>query len=94
MAARAKTVARRYLVSGRVQGVGYRYFVVNQAQTLGIVGFVRNLDDGSVEVHAQGTPEQIANLEGALHIGPRMSDVRGVEVHEISASNWAGFRIH
>jgi acylphosphatase len=87
------SIARRYLVSGRVQGVGFRYLVESEAQRLGIVGFVRNLDDGRVEVHAQGSGKQLADLEGALRKGPRMSDVRSVETVEIAIGDWNGFRI-
>ena len=86
-------IARRYLVSGMVQGVGFRYFVEREAQALGLTGFVRNLDDGRVEVHAQGTAAQMADLAGALWKGPRMSAVRGVEQEEIALGAWAGFRI-
>ena len=85
--------ARQYLVSGRVQGVGFRYFVQQEAHRLGLTGIVRNLDDGRVEVHAQGSAAQLSDLEGSLWKGPRMSDVRGVESQEISLNTWAGFRI-
>jgi acylphosphatase len=85
--------ARRYLVSGRVQGVGFRWFVEHSAQGLGLTGFARNLDDGRVEVQAQGTAAQLADLEGALWTGPRMADVRGVESSEMAPGDWHGFRI-
>jgi acylphosphatase len=86
-------LARRYFVAGRVQGVGFRYFVERTANQLGVIGVARNLDDGRVEVRAQGTAAQLADLEGALWTGPRMSDVRGVEATEIALGNWPGFRI-
>jgi acylphosphatase len=88
-----ESIARRYLVSGRVQGVGFRYFVEREASALGVTGTVRNLDDGSVEVQAQGTAAQLADLEGALWKGPRMADVRNVEAFEIGSGNWVGFSI-
>ena len=85
--------ARRYLVRGRVQGVGFRYFVQREAIRLGLAGWVRNLDDGRVEVHAQGAPAALGDLSGALHRGPRFSDVRGVEEKEASMLQYEGFRI-
>lgn len=70
----------RYLVSGRVQGVGFRYFVLREAQALGLVGFVRNLRDGRVEVVAAGPDSKLAKLEALLWRGPMMADVKMVEV--------------
>ena len=82
--------ARRYYVQGRVQGVGFRYFVERVAGELGITGYTRNLDDGRVEVYAVGTPEQLA---GYLRTGPRFSDVRGVEEMEAAVLEYSGFHI-
>ena len=70
--------AKRYFVSGEVQGVGYRFFAVRVAQRLGISGFVRNLADGRVEVYAVGDPDQQADLLAALAQGPRAARVSGV----------------
>ena len=86
-------IARRYLVSGRVQGVGFRYFVEREARALGVVGTVRNLDDGRVEVEAQGAAAELADLEGALWKGPRMADVRSVEAAEIASFKATDFRM-
>jgi acylphosphatase len=72
-------LARRYTVSGRVQGVGFRYFVEHAAEKIGIGGFVRNRRDGSVEVYAIGTHEQLRKLREALEKGPIMSHVSGVQ---------------
>ena len=85
--------ARRYLVRGRVQGVGFRYFVQREAVRLGLAGWVRNLDDGRVEVHAQGSPASLDGLSGALWRGPRFSGVRGVDEKEASMLHYEGFRI-
>ena len=85
--------SRRYFVRGRVQGVGYRWFVQSSADSLGISGWTRNLDDGRVEVFASGTPEQLNELSGLLWRGPRMADVRGVEEQEASEQAGSGFRI-
>jgi acylphosphatase len=72
-------IARRYFVWGRVQGVGYRAFVVHAADAVGIRGWARNLDDGRVEVYAIGDRDQLSDFEGRLRQGPRLSDVRGVD---------------
>src|SRR5512144_2613782 len=71
--------ARRFLVRGRVQGVGFRWFVEREAATLDIAGLVRNNIDGSVEVLAMGTREQLAQLRSRLRAGPRAARVDDVE---------------
>jgi acylphosphatase len=70
--------AKRYLVSGMVQGVGFRYFTQAAAEKLRIGGFVRNLRDGRVEVFAIGTPQQHQELRAILERGPRFSSVTEV----------------
>jgi acylphosphatase len=74
--------ARRFLVRGRVQGVGFRWFVEREAQILQIAGWVRNDPDGSVEVLAIGTPEQLSGLRSRLQEGPRAARVDDVEESE------------
>lgn len=74
---------RGWVVRGRVQGVGYRYFVTRQAERLGLGGFARNLPDGSVEVVARGGVEELDRLEAALRRGPFMSRVATVEKRDI-----------
>ena len=74
--------ARRFLVRGRVQGVGFRWFVEREAHMLGIAGTVRNNHDGSVEVLAMGTREQLMGLRSRLEQGPRAARVDGVEEFE------------
>lgn len=87
-------IAKRYIVRGRVQGVGFRAFVQHSAEPIGVRGWVRNLDDGTVEVYAAGSPEQVSELENALWRGPRWSEVRGVnEIEDIVNSDLRGFRI-
>ena len=87
-------IARRYIVRGRVQGVGFRWFVDYEARQLGLAGWVRNNMDGSVEVLAMGTPDQHTALLGKLRKGPRAARVD--EVQEASAQPIEGlttFRI-
>jgi len=74
--------ARRFLVRGRVQGVGFRWFVEREAAILQIAGWVRNNSDGSVEVLAQGTRDQLAGLHSRLREGPRAARIDEVEVAE------------
>jgi len=71
-------MARRYNVSGRVQGVGFRNYVEHVAGNIGVAGYVRNRRDGRVEVFAMGSPEQQKRLRLALERGPMMSRVDGV----------------
>jgi acylphosphatase len=85
--------ARRYRVSGRVQGVGYRFFVERVAAELGLAGYTRNLADGGVEVYAIGAPEKLSELAGYLWKGPRMASVRGVEEQEAPVLDYTDFRI-
>jgi acylphosphatase len=83
MTSSEKTVeARRYLVRGRVQGVGFRWFVEREAHLLGIAGWVRNNHDGSVEVLAQGTRDQLSGLHSRLREGPRAARVDTVDVDD------------
>ena len=76
------TNIRRYIVRGRVQGVGFRYFVERVAHGLGVAGWVRNNEDSTVEVLAMGTTEQLADLRKQLEQGPRASRVDAVDESE------------
>ncbi len=71
---------RRYIVTGRVQGVGFRWFVEYEAHRIGVGGWVRNCPDGSVEVAACGTEQQLGALYEQLRRGPRAARVDHVEV--------------
>jgi acylphosphatase len=86
-------VARRYLISGMVQGVGYRAFAERSARETGVTGWARNLDDGRVEVHANGTAGQLDGFEARLRRGPRWAEVRTVEVSEAAVSPAGEFHI-
>jgi acylphosphatase len=89
----ARKQARRWLITGRVQGVGFRYFVQKRGTDLGLDGWARNLADGRVEVYAIGTSEKLSELAASLHAGPPMSDVRSVEQHDEAVQRISGFRI-
>jgi acylphosphatase len=85
--------ARLYLVRGRVQGVGYRDYAQRVASALGLTGYVRNLDDGRVEVCAAGPSDKLSDLAAALRKGPRFSDVRGVDEQEAALQHYSDFQI-
>ena len=74
------TVARRYLVRGRVQGVGFRYFTQAAAVRAGVSGWVRNNPDGTVEIAASGDADALARLEEEIRRGPRGARVDQVVV--------------
>ena len=82
------------VVHGDVQGVGFRYFVQRKAQQLGLTGWVRNNDDGTVELVAEGGREQLEQLKRALQEGPRMARVSRVETQwSNGAGNLRGFEL-
>lgn len=85
--------ARKYILIGRVQGVGFRWFVREQAQEIGVAGWVKNLPDGSVEAAAEGTPPQLDRFESILRQGPPSARVEGVEVEEVGGVGGDGFEI-
>ncbi|MEJ7598034.1 MAG: acylphosphatase [Kofleriaceae bacterium] len=74
----------RAIITGRVQGVSYRAYTGNEARRHAIVGWVRNRDDGSVELEAQGTPEQVAALLAWCEQGPPSASVTAVTVEELA----------
>jgi len=87
-------VARRLLISGRVQGVGFRYFIEVRARTEGAHGWVRNLPDGRVEVLVEGDEEAVNRIEAAARRGPGGAHVHQVEVELTAPSGRAtGFTI-
>ena len=79
-----------YLVKGRVQGVGFRWFVHREAAELNLRGWVRNTEDGHVEVVVAGRPEDLAELRQALHKGSRGSRVDAVIEQELAESEAEG----
>ena len=86
-------IARQYHVRGRVQGVGFRWFIQKVADSLGVRGWARNRDDGSVEVYAVGTAEQLSELCSYLWRGPRAVDVRHVDESEAAIEQCSDFHI-
>ncbi len=82
------------VVSGVVQGVGFRWFVERVARNLGLVGYVRNLYDGSVEAYAEGGEDVLNAFHKELKIGPRSAHVSGVKVDwQEYTGNFKDFRI-
>ncbi|HXT73292.1 MAG TPA: acylphosphatase [Candidatus Angelobacter sp.] len=88
-------IAKTYYVSGTVQGVGYRYFAQKVSIRLGLVGYVKNLGDGRVEVYAIGEREQFVALKKELQRGPRAASVAEVaeEEAEVEEKYALGFTI-
>ena len=88
-------VGRHYLISGRVQGVGFRNFTATNARLLGVSGWVRNLLDGRVEVLAAAPAEDLRKFEMKLREGPRHGLVQELRLRdvEISAAIWAEFKV-
>ena len=85
-----------FLVQGRVQGVGFRWFVHREASELRLSGWVRNTEDGDVEVVASGTAEDLADLRASLRQGPRGARVDRLlehHLHEKEATSLESFRI-
>jgi acylphosphatase len=75
-------IARRYGVTGRVQGVGFRYFVQEAADREGVAGYVRNMPDGTVEAYVEGEAEAVTRVERAIRRGPSGAHVRNVDVDD------------
>ena len=85
--------AKRYFVEGRVQGVGFRFFVERVAAELDLQGYVRNCEDGRVEVYAAGAEETLAQLRERLGTGPRGSRVERLEEQAVRWKQYNGFSI-
>jgi acylphosphatase len=79
-------VAKDFVVSGRVQGVGYRYFAQEAAERRGIRGYARNLFNGDVEVHAEGDAAAIQLFKQDLQRGPRLANVTKVVESEVAVT--------
>ncbi|MGE0451680.1 MAG: acylphosphatase [Vicinamibacterales bacterium] len=79
-------LARSYMVKGRVQGVGFRFFVERAARVEGLHGWVRNLPDGRVEIQAEGEVESLERFERRVWQGPPAARVDSVEVADVGAT--------
>ena len=79
-------VARRFAVTGRVQGVGFRYFVQEAASREGVTGYVRNLSDGSLEAYVEGEAGAVSRIERAIRMGPRGAHIKNVHVDNEEAT--------
>jgi acylphosphatase len=86
-------VARRFVVSGRVQGVGFRWFTQDAASREGVTGWVRNLPDGRVEALVEGEAEAVTRVERALRSGPRGARVDDVSVDDQEPGGYRRFTI-
>jgi acylphosphatase len=87
-------VARRFLIAGHVQGVGFRFFVQDHASVEGVHGYVRNLEDGRVETVIEGDEEAVVRMERALWRGPAGARVESIDVEPATpARRPAGFFI-
>ncbi|MFH1965909.1 MAG: acylphosphatase [Acidobacteriota bacterium] len=92
-AKRPRLKAAHFIIKGKVQGVGFRYFVVKEAQNLGLSGWVRNLPDGSVEARAEGQAESLEIFESSLKQGPSWSRVMECRVIAVTPEDFTGFKI-
>lgn len=86
-------MAKRFVVYGRVQGVGFRYFTWKEAERIGIKGIVRNCVDGSVEIVAEGNEEQLQDFYNWLKVGPRTASVGRVLEDYIENKRYSDFSI-
>jgi acylphosphatase len=90
----ANKIARRFFISGDVQGVGFRFFAQRAAARHQVVGFVRNLEDGRVEALAEGPPQSVEAFKHELTTGPRYSSVDHFEEIILEPSGtYASFRV-
>jgi acylphosphatase len=93
MNAGADRKAVRAVVHGRVQGVWFRNSTASRADALGVGGWVRNLPDGSVQVHAEGEPVAVDRLVAFLHDGPPRARVDGVRIEHVASEGHDEFKI-
>lgn len=86
-------VGFKYIVKGEVQGVGYRFFVNLMANKIGILGSVQNLENGDVEVLAEGDLENLKVFEKYLKIGPSSASVEKIEKTQLEIQNFNRFKV-
>lgn len=83
----------RYIVRGRVQGVGFRYFAKQMAEAFDIAGFVRNTVEGDVEIVASGKPENLRSFREQIEIGPSSGRVDRIDVEDLESRRFDGFQV-
>lgn len=90
------TISKHLIISGRVQGVGFRYFTYRTAKELNIKGWVKNLQDGTVETVFTGSPESVHNMKDKLKEGPSSARVQNIEEVELTTDtdSFHDFSIH
>jgi len=87
-------LGHRWLLSGRVQGVGFRHFTLTRAQRLGVAGWVKNLPDGRVEIRVVGSPENVAALKNEVREGPPAAEVEHLEEQVVESDpEWKRFEV-
>ena len=86
-------ICARIRISGRVQGVGFRYFARRSAKELGITGWVRNLPGGGVEALLEGERQKVGEMLNLLKIGPSQAIVSGIDLSEIECKGYEDFKI-
>ncbi len=86
-------VARHYIVKGRVQGVGFRFFTRRLAEQLDIKGWVKNLENGAVEVHAEGDENSMEQFFRKIKRGPSLAFVQEVEAGEVKPEGYRDFSL-
>lgn len=89
----ASRIARHFLIDGRVQGVGFRWHTRLEARSLGLFGWVRNLDDGRVEAHVEGAPAAVEELSRWLERGPSGAFVEEIDAEEVPPEGLGAFQI-
>ena len=85
--------AKRLYVSGTVQGIFYRAFIKENAERIGLKGFVRNLDDGRVEIFIEGNPDEVNKMIELAKKGPKHSVIKGVEEKTEKFQSFKQFKI-
>ncbi len=86
-------ITRKFIVHGRVQGVGFRYFTERIAEAFDVTGYVRNAEDGSVEIVASGKPENLLSFREQIEIGPGGSRVDRIVAEEIEPARFDRFDV-
>lgn len=88
-------IGAHIIVKGMIQGVGFRYFVFNRANGLGLAGFVHNVYNGDVEIEVEGDRSLIEEFIKEIKVGPRSAHVVDIKIHWVEKSNnYQSFEVH